>query len=161
MRGASLLETLVVVGLIAMLSLTGVNTINNFRKEASLDNAANEFVSAVREARNMSMNGILLPGETADDFANDGLPEYGISVYNGSYSLIRQCLRVEGGNCSGEIISNTTLNSDHQITPGGSFFFKRITGSTLDRSIMITHINGKDGRQIDIRSNAVIEVAKF
>ena len=160
--GVSLIETLVVISIITSLSLIGINTINNFRKDAILDTITNEFISAVRDARSKSMNGDLLPGESTHDFSDSGLPEYGLHITPDSYSVIRQCTRNNGTNCSTDApLITITLDPNYIITPAVSLYFDRISGDTTGKVINLREKNGNLGRQINITSNFVISVTKL
>lgn len=171
MKGTTLLETMVVMSIISLLSLTGVNTINNFRREASLDNAANELVSEIRTARSKSMNGEILDEEDESDFVidlDDGsseykLPEYGISFDGDKYQLIRRCVK-NGVDCaSEEPLETVNLDSDHIFTSPGNIFFERITGKSdpITEIITISEKAGTVGRTISISENFKIEIQKI
>jgi Tfp pilus assembly protein FimT len=162
MKGVSLLETIVVVAIIAVLSIMGINNINNFKNDARMDNAANELISDIRLARSKSMNGELLGNESEDNFDPNGLPEYGLAVSGNSYQIIRRCLKDDGSDCNSEpAIESVNLGTEFTISPGGIFYFERITGAAEEKIFTITDNNGNYGRQISISADFLITVTKI
>jgi Tfp pilus assembly protein FimT len=155
MKGASLLETLVTIAIIAILTLMGVNTINNFRHSATLDNTASELLSHLRTARNKSVSGELLTGENENIFEENGLPEYGVALKAGGYSLIRRCQKADATDCSDEAaIESVVLPETYNLSPEGSIYFKRITGTSQNTSFTLT---GRGGSvQFEINDNGAI-----
>jgi Tfp pilus assembly protein FimT len=150
MKGASLLETLVTIAIIAILTLMGVNTINNFRHSATLDNTANELLSYLRTARNKSVSGELLAGEDNDLFEDNGLPEYGITLLADGYRLIRRCQKSDATNCSTEpAIDSVSLPETYSLSPEGSIFFERITGTSQNTSFTLTGRGGSVNFEIN------------
>jgi len=171
-KGTTLLETMVVIAIISLLSLTGVNTINNFRREASLDNAANQLVSEIRTARSKSMNGEVFEGEDEINFKidlDDGstiyrLPEYGISFDSDKYQLVRRCIKNDIDCVGEEPLETVNLDSDHIFTSPGNIFFERITGKSdppTTTTITISEKAGTMGRTISISEDFKIEIKKI
>lgn len=162
MKGSSLLETVVVTAIIAILSLTSINSINNFRLNASLDNVSEELVSAIRLARNKSMNGELLPGEDESDFNPTGLPEYGMTFDTNGYQMVRNCLKSDGSNCATDpAIEIVNFNSEYNLSPAGNIYFQRITGVSPNIQITIMEKSGKYGRLINASDEFTISVSRI
>jgi len=93
MKGFTLIETVVVVGIISIMALFGVESITSFQKTAALDSAANEFVSILKLAQNKSRTSELLAGELPEKFetdGTDGFPKYGVKISGSNYLLIRE-----------------------------------------------------------------------
>ncbi len=167
MSGVSLIETIVVIAIIATLSTMGVNSFINFKNDSSIDNATNEFISDMKLARNKSMNGEILEGEKTEDFDPNGLPKYGLNISNNSYQLIRNCLKADGTTtCEGEpTIENINLDPEYTFSEDEDytieFYFERITGKTEELTLTIEKKGGSYGRQISISSDFLITITKI
>ncbi len=166
-KGVTLLETVVVIGIIGVLSLMGINNINSFRREASLDNTANELVSMIKLARNMSMNGELIVDkntnqtEDLDVFRDDRLPEYGIEITEGSYELIRRCEKIDvPDDCSGDDLGERIYFADDYKITQGEMYFQRITGDCdpTCMSILIEEKEGTEKREIIISEDFTVTI---
>lgn len=162
MKGVSLLETVVVIALIAFMSTIGTNIFINFKNDTTIDNLTNELISDIKLARNKSMNGELLDGETANIFDPDGLPEYGLNLSANSYQIVRQCSKSgDVTACSGESIENFTVDPEYKLSSStGNFYFERITGKTDSLTLTVMQKNDKYGREITISSDFLITVSK-
>ncbi len=169
MKGVTLLELLIVIAIIATLSLIGTNSINSFKKEAVLDNTANELVSEIRIARSKSMNGEVFNGEKEDDFdPNDpnSLPEYGINILSDRYELIRKCVKAGGILCRGgdpdedePPIEKNFIDDGLMLSPEEELYFQRITGRMNAKTIELREKKGGGGRRISITDDFVITVS--
>lgn len=170
-KGVTLLEIIVVIALIAILSLFGVNTINNFKQDAGLDNAANELLSEIRVARSKSMNGEILADpatgktEEASDFSEYGMPAYGIRILADSYELVRRYVKFDGSPVADECIKGdgglcekVFLDDSFSLAPIGSFYFERITGNFGGITLTIIEKKGGGGRKITITKDFSISV---
>ena len=156
-NGFTLLETIIVLGIISVFSLIGINTINSFREEAELDSAVNEFVTELKMARNKSMAGEVLGSETEADFEMDGLPQYGIQTTPGNYSLTRTFIKVDGS--SGfDTLETIALDTGLTLSPLDTIYFDRISGKTSSESFNIQRSSGV-GKKIDISSEGVITIS--
>lgn len=165
MKGVTLLETIVVIGIIAILSLAGVATINNFKRDASLDNAANELMSIVRVARSKSMNGEVLPGEMLNAeniFEENGYPEYGIEMKSDKYKIVRRFIKKGESEFTHEGVSEDYyLGSDYLLSPEDTFYFSRITGDCGSKIIKISEKNGARGREVIVFPDFRIEIKQI
>ena len=166
-KGISLIETVIVIAVIAVLSLIGTNTIINFKNDASMDSAVSELVSDIKLARNKSMNGEVFDEETVEDFHPDYLPEYGISLKNDHYTIIRKYSILNEANETTEIkedLENFYLDSDYVFSNEKDYqqelFFERITGKTSEQTFTLIKKDGKNTRQIVISSDFLITVSK-
>ena len=160
--GITLLETVVVTAIIAILALIGFYNVNNFRKEAEIDNVASQLLSDIRVARSKSLNGELLEDEIPQDFDQDlnGLPKYGIEIYNEGYKLIREYKKPDESMQSGALIENIKINHGYSLSPTESFYFERVTGNTGERTVLIEEKNGTRGREIHISPDSIITITK-
>lgn len=162
MRGATLLETIVVVAIITSLSLMGVNSINNFRKDTIINNIASELVSELRLARNKSINGELLEGEETGNFQENNFPEYGVKVNTDSYELVRRCVYSDGKICDADdSIEKISLDTDYELFPLGNVIFGRITGETVSTTLTIKEKTSGRGRLIEISNESIIFISKI
>ncbi len=55
-RGITLLELLVVVGVVGMLSVVGISSFSRFRRNAALDAAKQDIITALFEARSLTLS---------------------------------------------------------------------------------------------------------
>ncbi len=87
--GYSLLEVLVIIGLISAISLVSYGSIVHFRYQADVDAAAGDLLATFRDAQAKSRDGQLPEGKSAADYTESGLPEYGVTLTVTDYTLRR------------------------------------------------------------------------
>jgi prepilin-type N-terminal cleavage/methylation domain-containing protein len=167
-KGFTLLEVVIVVGIISVLSLIAVNTINAFRQDAELDSTVNEFVTELKTARNKSMAGEIPESLTAADFGpDDSLPAYSVVVSGGTYCLARNY--ISGGVSHSEYQTTnytwvtscndpSSIPSDLSLSFDGSVEFERITGNSTPANFEIKR-NSDVGKTIKILPSGVITVS--
>lgn len=171
MRGVSLIETIIVIAVISFLSTIGVNSFINFKNDATINNITDELISDIKLARNKSMNGELLQSESVSEFSLNGLPEYGLSITEGSYKILRECLKEdEITTCETEALENLQYTDDFKIraidpqyklmSSNSEFYFERITGKTEGQTITVAQKDDKYAREIEISSDFLITVIK-
>jgi prepilin-type N-terminal cleavage/methylation domain-containing protein len=160
MRGFTLIELILTVSIIAFLSLIGITRFNQLRQDSVMNSTVDEFISQVRSARNMSMAGEVLEGETIDDFEEDGLPLYGVSVTTGSYELYRDYIAKGDTVETRQSIAATNLNSDMTISGSTEVEFERISGDTAGASFIFEKAGIAEKKQVDITSDGVIKKSK-
>lgn len=157
-KGFTLIETIVVFGILSALALVGVESIIEFQKNALLDTAANEFASTLRTARTKSIAGELLESESYGDFADDGLPKYGIRIEDDqTYFLIREYIDNMGIPGYDSELEKFTIDDNLSLANvGDRVFFERITGEGGPISFTLQRIDGKGTRIIEVNDQGVI-----
>lgn len=126
--GVTLIETVVVVGILSILAVFSVENIVQFQKDSLAEANANEFVSTLRLARNKSMSGEIPSGSTFEDFEEEGLAEYGVGISANSYFLFRDYQLLGEANVTRETIDTFSLSEDFSLSPTGEVNFERING---------------------------------
>lgn len=156
-KGFTLIETVVVMGILAIISLVGVESIVEFQKNSVLDGSANEFASSLRAARTKSLSGELLLGEKPEDFASDGLPKYGVRISGVTYSLFREYRLISDVGPVTQVLETQTVDNQLSVKPDGAFvLFKRVDGSHPPISFTVERKDGRGSRTIDAGSKGIV-----
>lgn len=154
-KGFTLIETVVVFGILAILSLFGVESIIEFQKNALLEGTADEFASTLREARTKSLAGELRLGEKAEDFTVDGLPKYGVRVAGPNYFLFRE-YQLLGGPPARADLETFTIEDNLLLTPSpGEIIFDRVTGHSNPITFTLQRKDGGGRREIEAGDKGV------
>lgn len=155
-KGFTLLETIIVVAVLATIALAGMETITEFQKNALLEATANEFASALRTARSKSLAGELPEGNHPDEFAEGGLPQYGVEVNTNQYFLFRDYqLEGEGPNHEALENENYSISDRLALTPSGMVTFNRVTGLTNPTIFTLSRLDGRGTREIEVDQKGV------
>lgn len=125
-NGFTIIELLTVIGAISILTAIGVPTYNTISKNVTLNNYAQEIVSSLRTAQNLSLS--------SQDDAN-----WGIRFEQYQYVLCSE-------DCSNDI-TTYVINNGAEITTVGSVVFNRLSGSLNTDYTTITSIEVKLGGQ--------------
>ncbi|MFH1971259.1 MAG: prepilin-type N-terminal cleavage/methylation domain-containing protein [Patescibacteria group bacterium] len=158
MRGFTLIETLVVIGIISILSLIGINTIVEFQKRSILSNSGQEFISSLKIAKSKSLAGELLPGENDETFESDGLPRYGVKVFNNSYTLFREYKLKGDLTVQRQDLETSKVDLTLSLVPNLEILFNRQTGFTSPVVFSLSRVNSTSGKEIDINSQGLITI---
>ena len=155
MRGFSLIELLVVLGIIAVIFAVSMPSFLNYRREQALDFAADEIVSALLTARTNSMG-------------QEGDSSWGVIFQNSSRDY-HSLFRLEGSN---KVVTNTIY-----LRPGVRFYnldddgeleeeetkeisFEKIVGAAIPPQNSSVRISLKDDlsrlKTVSINSNGLI-----
>lgn len=157
MKGFSLIETLVTVTIITTLAAVSVETIINFQQQSLVDSSAKELVATLRSAQGKSRSGELGLGETASDFATDGLPVYGVAISNPTYDLVKKFTPF-GGAQTETAIESHKVSSGVTISPSPlSFYFSRVNGvPNAAGSLTVQKGTNTKARTVSILDNGLI-----
>lgn len=162
-RGFSLIEVIIVVGMLSVIALTGTNTIIEFQRNAVLTAAAQELVSAVRTAQTRSIAGQLEAGEAATDFSADGLPYFGIQTAGNAYQLVRVYTPAVGAPVAPETLENHTIDanivlSTSPVLSPPVFTFSRVTGLPSAAILLTLTRAGGTAKTITVAANGLISL---
>lgn len=160
-HGISLIEVVIVIALISILSIFSIININQFQSSAVLDSTAQEFASTIESARSKSIAGSIADGTTASDYESDYLPNFGVSVESGKYTLF-SVYRLAGDIAdTTDNLAETNIDANLNISPVSSINFDRRTGSQTGTSVFtLMQVSGTKGRQITV-NNGSIEIIKI
>lgn len=136
-KGYTLLEILIVMGLIALLGGVGMLMSMETFKTSIFHNDRDLLVSAMRKARSESINNMCF-GPAG--FCTDG-KAHGVHIAPGTYTIFQ-----------GDSYAGRDVDADENIDakPGTTFtgpadiIFEKLSGETTPVSIMITDDNGKN-----------------
>lgn len=123
--GFTLVEILVVVGLLALVSFLAIVPFTSFRDAKSLDGAAEDALSLLHEAQTRTLS-------------SDGASPYGVYFESDKITLFKGETFVVGAPDNKEIsLHNRLTISAIALAGGASAVFKRLTGAT-DNSGTVT-----------------------
>ena len=147
MRGFTLIESIVVIAILAIVALASINTITEFQRNAILSAATQELGSTLRVARQDSISGLVKPGET------DG--SYGITLSGNSYQLNRYTPSLDP-----EVLEQHTIDSSLIVSPNPiDIRFTRITGAPSSEVTMtITRTGTTTSRTVVVNANGLISL---
>lgn len=156
-KGFTLIETVVVIAILAILSFFGVENVIEFQKDSLLANTANEIASNTRQARTKSLNGELLGGEKPEDFTADGLPQYGIKINGQSYSLFRQYQRLSDSALQTQTIATFNVDNNLSLIPDESaVIFDRKTGENSPATFILKRKDNRGTQSVEIGVKGVV-----
>ncbi len=134
-NGFSLLEIIVVIGVLSIIMTMGFTTLSKSNGQLSLNQAQADLVFALEEAQNRAATGF-------------GTENHGVHIEENKFEIF------EVGTAGKE--TTLPLNVSTDKTAGVDVIFNRITASTgADTTITIKHSNG-DTKEIKIASNGKI-----
>jgi len=155
-KGFTLIETIVVFAILSTLALVGIESIVEFQKNALLDGAANEFASTLRSARTKSLAGEILETETDGDFADDGLPKYGVKIEDDqTYILFREYVDYTGASGYDEPERLTIDDNLSLANVGDRVVFERVTGEGGPIVFTLQRTDGKGTREIEVSNKGI------
>lgn len=147
-HGFTLIESVVVIAILAILAFAGMNTITEFQRNAILNSATQELGSTLRVARQNSISGRVGLGETDSYF--------GVSMNGNSYQLVRYTTTPPSTNT----IENHTIDSSLTVTPPSiTVTFSRIIGEpNTAATITLSRIGTTTSRTVTVSSNGLISL---
>ena len=158
-KGFTLIESVVVIAILAILALASINTIVEFQKNAILTAATQELASTLRVAQANSTAGKLQPGETADTYVGTNIPNYNIHMSGNTYQLVR--MYPDRTMVSELPLEKHTIDSSLSLftTPHGisDVMFNRVTGATNAITLTLSRSNGET-RSITITKDVLISL---
>lgn len=155
-KGFTLIETVVVVAILAILAFFGVENIIEFQKNSLLEATASELASTLRQARTKSLAGELLPSETPEDFEANGLPKYGVNIMGQTYTLFREYQRLGDSSLTRQDLEAFAIGDQLMLSPsGGEAVFARVTGESSPVSFTLQRKDGRGSREIGIGDKGV------
>lgn len=157
--GFTLVETIVVVVIIAIMSVFGVENIVRFQKDATLDQAVEEIEVTLKNARNKSMTGEFIEGMDIDQFDEGGLPEFGVNITSTKVSTLMRYKLVSQDYTVDEV-ENFDIDPRIIATNGETFFSRRVGSASGTTSYTFT-LSGSGSRQIDIDNQGLIEISSL
>ncbi|MBI2100754.1 MAG: type II secretion system protein [Candidatus Vogelbacteria bacterium] len=126
-RGFTLLEFLIVVGIIALLTSLVLWPFANFRDEKLLDGAAEDILTFLNEARTRTLS-------------SDGATAYGVYFESAKMTLVPDNKEV--------VWPNRLTISEIALTGGGAtLMFKRLTGATAESGTVTVSLVSDNSRQ--------------
>ena len=164
MKGFTLIESVVVIAILAILALVSVNNIVEFQRNAILTSAAQELVSTIRVARQNSMSGLVKPGETYD---TSGYPYYGVYIYyNTTDKMYEYHLQRTYTLTAGSPTTESIEQIDHKIDSSVSLSsapmtitFSRITGDPGSaQSLTLTRVGTSVSKTITVNTNGLVSL---
>ena len=156
MKGFTLIESMVVIAILAILALASINTITEFQKNAILTSAAQELVSTIRVARADSMSGLVKIGETYED---DGYPFYGVFITGNTYDLKRTFTPYGASQTIDTVESHTADSSITLSASSPTITFTRITGDPSSTpTITLTRTGTTTSKTITVNSNGLVSL---
>lgn len=160
MRGFTLIETVVVVAILAILAFFSVENIINFQKSSLLDASANEFASTLKLAAGKSRAGEIPEGKSVEDFEEDGFPEYGVLVQSSGYSLFADYTLFGEVEKTRDIFEAFSLGLIHTVEPETEISFSRITGETNSTAFTLRQVQGGQIRRIIVSNEGFVSIEK-
>lgn len=145
-KGFTILETLMVIAILAVLATFVVMSFKNFNSAQALNKDAGLVVSVLNQARVLTL-------------ASRNNYQYGAHIATGQIVLFR------GGSYSSSTTTNTTLSfnsgvsASTSLTGGGSdVIFERLTGKTSDNGTITLSLSGSTTtKSITIFSTGVVQ----
>ena len=136
-NGFTLIEILVVLGLMAILGSLGLLVSIDFYRSYAFNSERDVVVSLLQKARNQSLNNI-------------GQIQHGVHFENGKYVLF------QGPGYSSGVSTNQVIISDSLISNNAAqdVIFSQLSGNTTGQSFTLT--DGKRNATIDINSEGRI-----
>ena len=159
-RGFSIVETMVVVAIVAILSVFSIENIVRFQKNTLLDSASSEFKSLLESARSKSIAGEAVNGADITFFEEGYLPEFGVNVSPTAATLFGKYRKAGEGTDTrdnGEVLNVT---NGITLTPGETVFARR-NGDVSGASSYTLVLSGAGSRQVDITSGGAITISRL
>lgn len=147
MKGFTLIESVVVIAILATVGLVAMNNITEFQRNAILSSATQELGSTLRMAQQKSISGFVKAGET------DG--SYGVTLSGNSYQLNRYTPGFDP-----EILEEHALDPSLSASPGSiDLTFARITGAPSSAvMITLTRTGTTTFRMVTVSENGLISL---
>jgi len=151
-EGFTLIELIVVIGIMAILTSIGLAYFNNFNEEKKINSEISRFVDVLHLARSKSMTNDLTPMPACPDFSG-----YQIEIVQASpvISKLNFCC----GDCLG---ANKTLLQSHNlystVSADNSYtiLFAPHTGATLAKTVRFTNATIGKFATVTIQSSGLI-----
>lgn len=166
-KGFTLIETVVVVAILAILAFFGVENIIEFQKNALLSSTAQEFTSALRRAQSMSITGeipddpknpdnlkIKLPSDF--DTNTNGLPRFWINLSPASYTIGYDYRLAGQTEDASYPLETFPIDPKLSISPTGKLTFTRLTGLTGSTTQFIVSSDVKHQIKVVVDDKGVI-----
>jgi prepilin-type N-terminal cleavage/methylation domain-containing protein len=118
-RAYTIIELIIVLGLIGALSAIGILGLSAFRQATQTQGAANEFLSNIQNYENMARNSIPSQVRTGTGLLGDRVDGYAIFFTTTNYSLhycIDQRSSTGRFNCQGIESANEKINEYRSVT---------------------------------------------
>lgn len=170
-NGYTLVELLIAVSLVALLSVGVVDTYISFQRQAILDRATSEIVTALQVARTKSVNGQLKDGTTVADYydgtGNDpaSLPVYGVRFLTANtYAIVASYKNAGGTAITDQSVEPHIIDSSLTLTTTPTLpMTEKFARTTGDASPMTITLQRKtfEGKTITISSNGTLRVASL
>lgn len=155
-KGFTLIESVVVIAILALAALVGINNITEFQRNAILSSAAQELGSTLRVAKANSTAGQVKTGEIYED---SEYPAYGVTLSGNSYELIRT-FTLSGEAAATEAMESHAIDSSIIVDPVSiTLTFARITGEPSGTAtITLTRTGTTTFRTVTVNANGLISL---
>ncbi len=138
-RGFTLIEALISIAIIALLAVVGVANLAGFQKEVRLESFASEFVSALKTAKNKSVNAEVPAGVSGfDSYTDDDtLPFWVVKTDSNKYEYYSIYKLESDVDYTSSVSETVLIPSGSSILPNTEIGFERLTGKTLETCFTI------------------------
>lgn len=155
-QGFTLIESVVVIAILAILALVSINTITEFQRNAILTSATQELGSTLRVAKADSTSGLVKTGEV---YTDTGYPYYGITLNGNTYQLTRT-FTLSGGSAATENLETHAIDPSITVLPASTAItFTRITGVPSGAvTVTLTRTGTTTFRTVTVNANGLISL---
>lgn len=156
MKGFTLIESMVVIAILAIVGVVAMNNITEFQRNAILSSATQELGSTLRVAKADSTSGLVKTGEV---YTDTGYPFYGVTLNGNIYQLIRT-FTLNGGSTTTETLESHSIDPSITVAPASvNVTFTRITGNPSSATtITLTRTGTTTLRTVTVNGNGLISL---
>ncbi len=158
-KGFTLVEVVIVVGIIAILSVFGVENVIRFQRNSLLDQTAIKVEDFLKSARSKSITAESLNDESIDYYEDGGLPVYSVIVTGSSVTLSESYI-VKPASTIKKDINTFSIDPSITITSGETKFARR-TGQASGANNYILQMGTSEKRKVNIDSQGIITVTSI
>ena len=147
-RGITLLEILIVIGILGLLVATIIPSFLNFRRNSILNTETQEVLTLINKARLSAIS-------------SKGDMQYGIHLENGKVVLFPGTTYTAGASSNEEHIFNATLSLSSVVVNGGgsNIVFQKVTGATSQNATTTLLVTGSTASTtIIIRPTGIVTI---
>lgn len=162
MKGFTLIESVIVIAILATIAMVGMNNITEFQRNAILSAATQELGSTLRVAKADSTSGLVKIGEI---YSDTGYPYYGIALSydSGNKQYIYQLTRtftLSGGSATTENVESHAIDPSIIVAPASvAVTFTRITGNPSSAAtITLTRTGTATSRTVTVNGSGLISL---
>jgi len=148
-EGFTLIELIVVIGIMAILTSIGLAYFNNFNEEKKITAEVSRLVDVLQLARSKSMANDYSPMPTCTDFSG-----YQLEITQIAYNFVFCCSDCSGANR--KLLQSHTLYSTVTVDAGYTFLFRPLTGQTIGSTLKIGNNTLNKCAQVDIQNSGLI-----